>query len=87
MESVNDNSDSVFKSFELFNSDCIEVEIEKISKNRRRIRSKVEIEASLETIWGLLTGYERLAEFIPGLVVSEVIEKKEKFARLLQVWI
>ncbi|PWA70400.1 START-like domain-containing protein [Artemisia annua] len=63
----------------------VEVEIEKVSRNRRRIRSKVAIEASLETVWGILTDYERLAEYIPGLVVSQVLDKQTNFARLLQI--
>ncbi|KAJ0695933.1 putative coenzyme Q-binding protein COQ10, START [Helianthus annuus] len=63
----------------------IEVEVEKVSKNRRRIRSKVAIDASLQTVWGILTDYERLADIIPSLVVSQVLDKGENFARLLQV--
>ncbi|KAK9067749.1 hypothetical protein SSX86_011860 [Deinandra increscens subsp. villosa] len=66
-------------------ADEIEVEIEKVSSNRRRIRSKVAIEASLETIWGILTDYERLADIIPSLVVSQVLDKRKNFARLLQI--
>ncbi|KAI3805858.1 hypothetical protein L1987_21745 [Smallanthus sonchifolius] len=65
--------------------DDIEVEIEKVSNNRKRIRSKVAIDASLQTIWGILTDYERLPDFIPGLVVSQLLDKKESFARLLQI--
>ncbi|KAJ0520591.1 putative coenzyme Q-binding protein COQ10, START [Helianthus annuus] len=63
----------------------IEVEIEKVSKNRRRIGSKVAIDASLQTVWGILTDYERLADIIPSLVVSQVLDKGENFARLLQI--
>ncbi|GKA07581.1 START-like domain-containing protein [Tanacetum coccineum] len=63
----------------------VEVEIEKVSRNRRRIRSKVAIDATLETVWGILTDYERLADYIPGLVVSQVLDKQTNFARLLQV--
>ncbi|XP_076941859.1 uncharacterized protein LOC143611545 [Bidens hawaiensis] len=63
----------------------IEVEIEKVSSNRRIIRSKVAIEASLETVWGILTDYERLADIIPSLVMSQVLDKSKNFARLLQI--
>nr|XP_043636889.1 uncharacterized protein LOC122607883 [Erigeron canadensis] len=70
----NDNDDGI-----------IEVEIEKISKNRRRIKSTVRVDASLERVWGILTDYERLAEFIPSLVVSQVLDKQPNFARLLQI--
>ncbi|KAJ6723228.1 POLYKETIDE CYCLASE / DEHYDRASE AND LIPID TRANSPORT PROTEIN [Salix koriyanagi] len=33
----------------------------------------------------ILTDYEKLADFIPSLAVSKLIDKKEKFARLYQI--
>ncbi|XP_024981534.1 uncharacterized protein LOC112518164 [Cynara cardunculus var. scolymus] len=66
-------------------ADGIEVEIEKLSNNRRRIRSKVAVDASLQTLWSILTDYDRLADFIPGLAVSQVLDKRKNFARLLQI--
>jgi hypothetical protein len=36
-------------------------------------------------VWKILTDYEKLADFIPGLAVSKLIDKKDKFARLYQV--
>ncbi|XP_019055134.1 PREDICTED: uncharacterized protein LOC104608311 [Nelumbo nucifera] len=63
----------------------IDIKIEKLGKNSRRIQSCIAIDASLETVWGILTDYERLADFIPGLSVSQLLEKKENFARLFQV--
>ncbi|XP_038684726.1 uncharacterized protein LOC119984717 isoform X2 [Tripterygium wilfordii] len=65
--------------------DGVYVEIESPGKRTRRIRSKIAIEASLDTIWDMLTDYEKLADFIPGLAVSQLIEKKDKFARLYQI--
>ncbi|MCL7025802.1 hypothetical protein MKW94_018156 [Papaver nudicaule] len=62
----------------------VDIEIEEIGKNSRRIRSQIGIDASLETIWDILTDYERLADFIPGLAVSKLLEKGENFARLFQ---
>ncbi|GMP87304.1 hypothetical protein CsSME_00039737 [Camellia sinensis var. sinensis] len=61
-----------------------EIEIEKIGNNCRRIRSMIAIEASLQTVWNILTDYERLADFIPGLAVSQLLEKRPNFARLFQ---
>ncbi|KAL7584864.1 uncharacterized protein LOC111908763 [Lactuca sativa] len=87
-ESLNDCSDTDLQQVSEpppTGADDIEVKIEKLSKNRRRIRSKVAVEASLETIWGILTDYDRLADFIPGLAVSQVLDKKINFARLLQI--
>ncbi|KAJ4825584.1 hypothetical protein Tsubulata_006521 [Turnera subulata] len=54
-------------------------------KNSRRIRSKISINASLDAVWKILTDYEKLADFIPGLAVSKLIEKKDNFARLYQI--
>ncbi|KAL7093106.1 hypothetical protein ACP275_11G022500 [Erythranthe tilingii] len=65
--------------------DSIEIEIEKTGKNSRTIRSKVAVQASLQTVWNTLTDYERLADFIPGLAVSQLLEKRDNFARLFQI--
>ncbi|CAK9165929.1 unnamed protein product [Ilex paraguariensis] len=63
----------------------IEIEIEKIGNNRRRIRSQIVVQASLQTVWDVLTNYERLADFVPGLAVSQLLEKRHNFARLFQI--
>ncbi|KAL3623901.1 hypothetical protein CASFOL_032717 [Castilleja foliolosa] len=63
----------------------IELEIENTGNNSRKIRSKVAIRASLQTVWDILTDYERLADFIPGLAVSKLLDKRENFARLFQI--
>ncbi|KAK8499606.1 hypothetical protein V6N13_131966 [Hibiscus sabdariffa] len=65
--------------------DGVLIEIKKLGGNSRRIRSKIGIEANLDTVWNILTDYEKLADLIPGLAVSKVVEKKDKFARLFQI--
>ncbi|XP_020538607.1 uncharacterized protein LOC105642727 isoform X2 [Jatropha curcas] len=65
--------------------DGIFIEIKKLGRNSRRIRSKISINANLDTIWNILTDYEKLADFIPGLAVSKLIDKKDNFARLYQI--
>ncbi|KAF8387581.1 hypothetical protein HHK36_026235 [Tetracentron sinense] len=65
--------------------DGVDIQIEKLGNNSRRIRSRVPIQATLQTIWNLLTDYERLPDFIPGLAVSQLLEKREDFARIFQV--
>lgn len=65
--------------------DDIEIEIEEIRKNSRRIRSRIPIDTSLQTVWNILTEYEKLADFIPGLAVSQVLERRGNFVRLFQV--
>ncbi|CAN6853013.1 unnamed protein product [Brassica oleracea] len=61
------------------------ISVEKLEKSSRRIRSKVGMEASLDAVWSVLTDYEKLSEFIPGLVVSELVEKEGNRVRLFQM--
>lgn len=65
--------------------DGVFIEIKETGHNSRRILSRIGIDATLDTIWSILTDYERLSDFIPGLAVSELMEKRENFARLYQV--
>ncbi|CAK7348569.1 unnamed protein product [Dovyalis caffra] len=65
--------------------DDVFIEIKKLQNNSRRIRSKIYIKASLDTVWKILTDYEKLADFIPALAVCKLIDKKDNFARLYQV--
>ncbi|KAF8051514.1 hypothetical protein N665_1714s0008 [Sinapis alba] len=61
------------------------ISVEKLEKSSRRIRSKIGMEASLESVWSVLTDYEKLSEFIPSLVVSELVEKEGNRVRLFQM--
>lgn len=65
--------------------DEVWIEITKTGKNSRRVVARIGIDANLDVIWGILTDYEKLADFIPGLAVSQLMEKKKNFARLYQV--
>lgn len=65
--------------------DILDLKIEKSGKNSRRITAKIEVEAPLDAVWNVLTDYERLADFIPGLAVSQLLERRENGARLLQI--
>ncbi|KAH9321333.1 hypothetical protein KI387_015972, partial [Taxus chinensis] len=40
----------------------------------RRVSAEVVIEANEQSVWEVLTDYERLADFIPNLVLSEIIQ-------------
>lgn len=70
---------------ESVSGDGVFIEIKKTGKNTRRILSRIGIDTTLDTIWSILTDYERLSDFIPGLAVSELMEKRENFARLYQI--
>lgn len=66
--------------------DGFEIEIaEGGKKNQRIIRARIRVDADLEIVWSVLTDYEGLADFIPSLEVSRLVERGEKFARLYQV--
>lgn len=65
--------------------DILDLKIEKFGKNSRRITAKIEVEAPLDAVWNVLTDYERLADFIPGLAVCQLLERRENGARLLQI--
>ncbi|KAL4308208.1 hypothetical protein GQ457_01G054570 [Hibiscus cannabinus] len=65
--------------------DGVFIEVTKLVGSSRRIRSKIGIEASLDTVWNILTDYDKLSDVIPALTVSKVVEKKDKFARLYQI--
>ncbi|XP_020524503.1 uncharacterized protein LOC18436761 isoform X1 [Amborella trichopoda] len=51
----------------------VQCEVQVVSWRERGVRGWVEIEAHEETVWNVLTDYERLADFIPNLVCSERI--------------
>ncbi|AEE82056.1 hypothetical protein [Arabidopsis thaliana] len=65
--------------------DGVLIELKKLEKSSRRIRSKIGMEASLDSVWSVLTDYEKLSDFIPGLVVSELVEKEGNRVRLFQM--
>ncbi|KAG2693122.1 hypothetical protein I3760_08G083000 [Carya illinoinensis] len=65
--------------------DGVSIEIEKLGQNTRRIRSRIAIDAPLHIIWNILTDYERLSDFIPGLAVCQLLQKTHNYARLFQI--
>ncbi|XP_071922664.1 uncharacterized protein [Coffea arabica] len=65
--------------------DDVDIEIQKTGYNRRRIQSRVSVDASLQSVWNVLTDYEKLADFIPGLAVSQLLQKTDNFVRLFQI--
>lgn len=56
----------------------VECKVEVISWRERRVSAAVVIEVEEQSVWEVLTDYERLAEFIPNLVLSEVIQGGEE---------
>lgn len=63
-----------------------EVRIEVVPNNARRIFTGVDILADIESIWAVLTNYDRLQDVVPSLVKNEVLQRySDGGARLLQV--
>ncbi|KAK3194435.1 hypothetical protein Dsin_025745 [Dipteronia sinensis] len=65
--------------------DGVYVEIKKIGSNTGRVGSKIEIDASLDTVWNILTDYEKFVDLVPCVAVSHLIEKKANISRVHQV--
>jgi ribosome-associated toxin RatA of RatAB toxin-antitoxin module len=63
----------------------VEVEVEKIAQRQRQISAKVQIPQPVEKIWKVLTDYEALADFIPNLAKSRLMEHPEGGIRLEQI--
>ncbi len=50
------------------------VRVEKAAENSRRIFAGIDIMASVDDVWDLLTDYENLQKVVPNLVMNEVQE-------------
>lgn len=46
----------------------VKCEVEVISWRERRVKSEVEVDADVDSVWKVVTDYERLADFIPNLI-------------------
>ncbi|CAD7696025.1 unnamed protein product [Ostreobium quekettii] len=64
---------------------AVDVRLEISPGNSRILAAAVDVRAPVDVVWECLTDYERLHEFIPGLVVNECLERREKGALLKQV--
>ncbi|MBW4686540.1 MAG: SRPBCC family protein [Komarekiella atlantica HA4396-MV6] len=63
----------------------VEVQVERIAERQRRISAKIQIPQPVERIWKVLTDYEALADFIPNLAKSRLIEHPNGGIRLEQI--
>ncbi len=50
------------------------VRVEKAAENSRRIFAGIDIMASVDDVWNVLTDYENLQNVVPNLVVNQVME-------------
>lgn len=63
----------------------VDLEVTNLGNNTRKVEARIAIQAPLEAVWGVLTDYNHLADHIPGLAESRVLELRPQGARLLQV--
>jgi ribosome-associated toxin RatA of RatAB toxin-antitoxin module len=63
----------------------VKVQIEKIAERQRQISVRIQIPQPVERIWKVLTDYEALADFIPNLAKSRLIEHPNGGIRLEQI--
>lgn len=62
------------------------VRIEEAPQNARRIFSGVDIVCNVDTVWKILTNYEKLQDVVPSLVKNEIVYRTDDGgARLKQV--
>eukprot|EP00614_Pseudopedinella_elastica_P035584 CAMPEP_0172625246 /NCGR_PEP_ID=MMETSP1068-20121228/142504_1 /TAXON_ID=35684 /ORGANISM="Pseudopedinella elastica, Strain CCMP716" /LENGTH=330 /DNA_ID=CAMNT_0013434477 /DNA_START=256 /DNA_END=1248 /DNA_ORIENTATION=+ len=61
------------------------VRVEDAPNNSRRIFCAIDIYASVEDVWGILTDYDNLQKYIPSLVKNEVLKRESDGVRLKQV--
>ncbi len=64
---------------------AVEVQIEKIAERQRQITASLQISQPVEQVWKVLTDYEALADFIPNLTKSRLLEHPQGGIRLEQV--
>ncbi|BAZ37969.1 hypothetical protein NIES4101_38980 [Calothrix sp. NIES-4101] len=78
------NTDSDFAS-DAPELQAVEVEIAKVAERQRRITARIKISRSPEIVWKVLTDYEALADFIPNLAKSSLLEHPKGGIRLEQI--
>lgn len=63
----------------------VSVTTEHLDGRRRRLQAQIWIPAGIDRVWAVLTDYEALANFIPNLAKSQVLEQESDRVRLEQV--
>lgn len=63
----------------------VDVKAERADGRRRQIMARIQIPYPVDHVWKILTDYEHLADFIPNLAKSRLIEHPQGGIRLEQV--
>ncbi len=67
------------------NLEAVEIKIEKLKGRQRHVFAKIEIPHSLEQVWQVITDYEALAEFIPGMTQNRRLDHPTGGIRLEEI--
>jgi len=65
--------------------ETIEQTMEKLSGGTRRLAAQLTTSASINSLWNVLTDYDRLSLYIPNLLLSKKIYQKNNNVHLKQV--
>ena len=76
-ESMNHHKDNDFRT--------IEQTMEKLTGGTRRLAAQLTTSASFDSLWNVLTDYDRLNLYIPNLLSSKKIYQKNNHVKLKQV--
>ena len=76
-ESINQDQINDFKT--------IEQTMEKLPDGARRLAAQLTTTASFNSLWSVLTDYERLSLFIPNLLLSKELFRKETNIHVKQI--
>lgn len=63
----------------------VKVQTEVVAERQRQITAKIQIPHPVEQVWQVLTNYESLADFIPNLAQSRLLDHPSGGIRLEQV--
>ena len=81
---MNNSQGSVYHS-ESNDYRTIEQTMEKLSGGTRRLAAQLTTTATLESLWKVLTDYDRLNLYIPNLLLSKKIYQKKNNVHLKQI--
>jgi ribosome-associated toxin RatA of RatAB toxin-antitoxin module len=82
LETELENSET---NLELADIEDVTLKTENLEGRQRRLTACIDIPDSIEQVWQVLSDYEALAEFIPNLAKSNLIEHPNEGIRLEQV--
>ena len=79
------NSQGSSNHSKIFDYKTIEQTMEKLSGGTRRLAAQLTTSASFDSLWNVLTDYDRLNLYIPNLLSSKKIYQKNNNVHLKQV--